>query len=234
MTYVDSYRLPSKGIMLENNTVCNLECIGCRDAWTMRRSRRSMSLEDIRIAANAVKECGTSEVHFFNLGEPFLSKEIGEQVRLLMEINPGIRINCSTNGTLLDSDDKRDAALLMNHLAFSIHGASQESLVRYQRGGDFARAYYNMKSLVEYKNSRNSLNPTITWQYVLFNWNDTEPLILRAVDLAKQAKVDSLVFVRAVTPFFGISWRSFLGKPFSRMPNCRVSRWYERFSVDLS
>jgi MoaA/NifB/PqqE/SkfB family radical SAM enzyme len=163
-----------------------------------------------------------------------MSRDIGEQVRLLLDINPGLRINCSTNGTLLDSDDKREAALLMNHLTFSIHGASQESLRRYQRGGDFARAYHNMKSMVEYKNSRNSPNPTITWTYVLFNWNDAEPLIVRAVDLAKEAKVDSLLFVRAVTPFYGISWRSFLGRPFNKMPSCKVSRWYERFSVDLS
>jgi uncharacterized Fe-S cluster-containing radical SAM superfamily protein len=234
MSYVDSYKLPVKGIMLENNTVCNLECIGCRDVWTMRRSKRRMSLEDVRVAANALKECSIREVHFFNLGEPFLCRDIREQIRLLTEINPGIRINCSTNGTLLDTEDKRDAALLMKHLTFSIHGASQESVARYQRGGDFARAYQNMKSLVEYKNSKNSLYPSITWQYVLFNWNDSEPLILRAVDLAKEAKVNTLVFVRAVTPFFGISWRSFLGKPFGRMSSSRVSRWYERFSVDLS
>ncbi len=231
--YIDGYSLPIRAIMLENITACNLDCIGCRGEWVAKRSKKSMSLDDMRIASKAISECGIEGVQFFNLGEPFLSPDFGKQIKILLDDNPELRINTSTNGILLDTDEKREAALLMNHLSFSIHGASQESLCRYQRGGDFAKAYDAMKLMAEYRNSRNRLYPKITWNYVLFRWNDSEALILRALNMARKAKIDNLVFVRAVTPFYAISWRSFFCKPFNEIPSHSASRWYKRFVIDL-
>ena len=121
-----------------------------------------------RTLARLVAEyCG-----YYNLGEPFFSRAIRDELTLLREHAPKAKILISTNGMLLDSDEKREAALLVDHLLFSIDGINTPMVRRYQRGGDFDRSYENLKNLVAFRNRRGSNRPRIDWKYVLFRWND--------------------------------------------------------------
>ena len=169
-------------------------------------------MADLEIVSSTIKSCGIRHVSFFNLGEPFLCHDVDEQLALLRRDNPTISISCSTNGVLLDSDAKREAALLLNHLYFSIHGSTQEEVERYQRKGNFASAYGNMKAMVDFRNSRGASLPRVQWNYVIFNWNDRRASLLRAVELAREAQIDLLEFRIAGSPFFGVSWRALLGR----------------------
>ncbi len=204
-------RLPSF-IMVENTSACNLKCVSCpRFKVKNIRGRRSMSLDDVRRVAQELQQAGVREVAYLNLGEPFLSKRLRGELEIIRQWNPGIKINTSTNGVLVSTDRQREAALLFDHIQFSLDGINQETASRYQRKTDFGRVYENMKQLVAFRDERGLTRPRIIWKYLLFRWNERRRQMLTAVDLARAANVDELWFERTVSPFYGLPWRSYLG-----------------------
>jgi len=209
--YINDYKLP-QGIMVENTVNCNLSCLSCdREQIYKNREKRSMSIDDIEHISKCIKQNDIKIISYFNFGEPFISKTVRQELEIIRKDNPKISINISTNGILLESKEKMEAAMLCDKIFFSIDGSTQESVCKYQRGGDFDKAYSNMKALVELRNSRKKKIPVIEWKYVLFRWNDSHELISRAIVLAKKAKVDLISFWPTLSPLFGISYRHYLG-----------------------
>lgn len=194
--HVRKYTLPLGGIMVENTSPCNLKCLTCpRDYIKKLRKQRSMSLDDIERVAKIIMRLQIRRICFHNAGEPFLSDKVFEELTILRRYNPHLEIFCSTNGLLIDSEKKREAALLMNHLFISIDGPSQEIVEKYQVGGNFDKAYKNVRDIVILRNSRKAAGPVIEWKYVVFNWNDSDAHINKAIGLAQEAGVDILSFM---------------------------------------
>jgi len=209
--FVHEYRLPTY-VMVENTSACNLRCLSCpRERIRQIRSKVSMSLEDVRRVAVELKEAGVKRVGYLNFGEPFLSRDIGKELQIIREINPGIWIDTSTNALFIDTQEKREAALLIDRMQVSLDGVTQEMAGKYQRGMDFDRAYRNMQELVAYRDAKGRAKPTIIWKYLLFRWNDRKADLRKAVELAKEANVDSILFEKTVSPFYGLPLRSYLG-----------------------
>jgi MoaA/NifB/PqqE/SkfB family radical SAM enzyme len=205
-------RLPYRGMLLENTVNCNIDCLGCdRGSAALIRRQRQMSLEDLTRMADLVRDLGLQQVFYLNLGEPFLSPNIGQELPLLRNRNPNCRIVISTNGIILNSDMKREAAMSASHLFFSIAGVDDEMLKKYEKLGSFDKAYQNMKALVDYRNAKGLSQPLIEWKYLLFNWNDRRRTIERAIEMAKEARVDAISFWPTNNPYYGFSWRYRLG-----------------------
>lgn len=193
--YLTNYRVPHQGIMIENTALCNLKCTHCnRDNLMKTRKKMSMSLEDMEKVAKTVRNYQIKTIFFHNLGEPFLSKTVFDEMSIIRKYNPQVRVYTSTNGLLLNSARKREAALMIDHIFFSIDGSSQELVTKYQVGGDFEKSYRNMKELVDFRNSKKATVPVVDWKYVVFSWNDGEDAIGRAIELAKEAGVDIISF----------------------------------------
>ncbi len=191
---VEQYGLP-KCIMVENTVLCNLRCLWCcRNRITSTRQEKVMMLEGIERVAIELRDCEVEELSYFNLGEPFLSAQIDEELRIIRAYLPEVRITTSTNGVFVDSEKKREAALLMDRVYFSIDGASQEKVVIYQVGADFAKSIANMGQLVRSRNAKGQKIPTIEWKYVVFAWNDAKEDIETAIDLAQELGVDAISF----------------------------------------
>ena len=209
--YLRNYHLPV-AITVENTAECNMSCLYChRDQIYKNRRKRSMSLDEMRLVSRAICENHIKYIAYVNFGEPFISQTIKQELEIIKNENPEVSMMTSTNGTMLDSQEKMEAALYFDHIYFSIDGSTQESLHRYQHNGDFDAAYRNMKALVGLRNTRNKKRPVIEWKYVLFRWNDSHRLISRAIELARAAKVDRLSFWPTVVPIDGISYRYYLG-----------------------
>lgn len=227
--YLHGYRLPHFGIMVENSVLCNLSCLCC---WRSKildiRHRTCMSIEDVERVAKLILEHEIKAISYFNLGEPFLKPSILDEIKILRKYNPNLFIITSTNGVCLDTDDKREAALMMNHIFFSIDGASQESLIKYQVGGNFDKSYSNLKHLVIERNKRRS-PVIIEWKYVVFGHNDSRGEIEAALELARQARVDLISFWRGGGPDNILSKR-FPDHPYFQ--NLGYSNWKGR-EVDL-
>jgi len=205
-------RLPYRGMLLENTVNCNIDCLGCdRGSAALIRRQRQMSLEDLSKMADLVRDLGLQQLFYLNLGEPFLSPNIGQELPLLRNRNPNCRIVISTNGIILNNDAKREAAMSASHLFFSIAGVDDEMLKKYEKLGSFEKAYGNMKALVDYRNAKGLSRPLIEWKYLLFNWNDRRRTIERAIEMAKEARVDAISFWPTNNPYYGFSWRYRLG-----------------------
>src|SRR6267378_3875420 len=222
-------RLPYRGMLLENTVRCNIDCIGCdRQSAALIRTTKQMDLDKLSRMADLVHDLGLQQLYYLNLGEPFLSPNIGKELPLLREKNPDCRIVISTNGIILNNDAKREAALYASHIFFSIAGINDEMLKKYEHYGNFEKAYANMKALAEYRNSRGLSKPLLEWKYLLFNWNDRRKTIERAIEMAKAAGVDAISFWPTGNPFFGISYRYRLGM----LNDIGVKTWKGR-EVDL-
>jgi len=222
-------RLPYRGMLLENTVRCNIDCIGCdRESAARIRTNLQMDLNTISKMGDLVSELGLQKLFYLNLGEPFLSPNIGKELPLLRQKNPNCRIIISTNGIILNTDAKREAAMSASHLFFSIAGINEEMLKKYEHRGNFQKAYDNMKALVDYRNARGLSSPLIEWKYLLFNWNDRHKTIERAIAMAKEAGVDAISFWPTCNPFFGISYRYRLGM----LNDIGVGTWKGR-EVDL-
>jgi uncharacterized Fe-S cluster-containing radical SAM superfamily protein len=205
-------KLPHRGMLLENTVRCNIDCIGCdRQSAARIRTSLQMDLEKLSRMADLVRELGLEQLFYLNLGEPFLSPNIGKELPVLREKNPDCRIVISTNGIVLNTDAKREAALHASHILFSIAGIDDAMLKKYERYGSFEKAYANMKALVDYRNARGLEKPIIEWKYLLFNWNDKRAATDRAIEMAKAANVDMISFWPTNNPFYGYSFRYRLG-----------------------
>jgi MoaA/NifB/PqqE/SkfB family radical SAM enzyme len=178
--------------------------------------------------ADLVQRLGLKQLFYLNLGEPFLSPTIGQELPLLRQKNPDCRIVTSTNGILLNTDAKREAALNFSHIFFSVHGINDEMSEKYMHRGNFTKAYAAMREMVAYRNARGLRQPVLEWKYLLFNWNDHPKTIDRAIEMARDAGLDFISFWPTNNPFYGISWRWRLGM----MNHVGVASWKGR-EVDL-
>lgn len=207
-------RLPYRGMLLENTVRCNVDCTGCarEKAAGLRVDKQlQMPVREMEQMADLVRRLGMKQLFYLNLGEPFLSPTIGEELPMLRKKNPDCRIVTSTNGVLLNTDAKREAALNFSHILFSVHGISNEMLERYMHRGHFEKAYEAMRLMAEYRNARGLTQPILEWKYLLFNWNDHPQHIERAIAMAQAARVDFISFWPTNNPFYGVSWRWRLG-----------------------
>ncbi len=205
-------RLPYRGMLLENTVRCNIDCVGCdRIQAAGLRKTKQMELDKLAKMADLVKDLGLQQLFYLNLGEPFLSPNIGKELPLLREKNPDCRIVISSNAIILNTDAKREAAMFASHIFFSIAGINDAMLKKYEHGGNFEKAYENLKAIVAYRDARGLKRPLLEWKYLLFNWNDRRWMIERAIEMAKEAKVDAISFWPTNNPFYGISYRYRLG-----------------------
>ena len=187
--------LPFRGMLVENTIACNLACPGCirPDVEKIRKKTR-MSLDDVRKVAELIQRLKLQKLFYFNRGEPFLSPDILEEMKIIRASNPDVHIVTSTNGMFLDTDAKRESALLMDEVVFSIDGCDQRSLQKYQRGGDFEQMLNNFRALVQFRDECGLKVPQIEWKYLLFNWNDRPRQIVSAIAAASgREAVDKLL-----------------------------------------
>jgi pyruvate-formate lyase-activating enzyme len=222
-------RLPYRGMLLENTVRCNIDCLGCdRQSAARIRSSLQMDLGQLSKMADLTADLGLEQIFYLNLGEPFLSPNIGQELPLLRHKNPNCRIVISTNGIVLNNDVKREAALHASQILFSIAGIDDAMLKKYERYGNFDKAFNNLKALVKFRNDRGLTSPILEWKYLLFNWNDRRSYILRAIEMAREIGVDIISFWPTNNPFYGYSFRYRLG----RLKDIGVSCWKGR-EVDL-
>jgi hypothetical protein len=90
---------------------------------------------------------------------------------------PDILLYTSTNGLALNAKkiEALAAGLPIDSILFSIDGAWQDSYRRYHVNGNLERALGNMAAPVRACERAGSANRVqIIWQYILFEWNDSE------------------------------------------------------------
>jgi hypothetical protein len=82
------------------------------------------------------------------------------------------------------------AGPLIDLIIFSIDGARQDSYQRYRVNGDLHRALVNMEALVRAcERAGTAKRVEIIWQYILFEWNDSDEEVAEARQRAAEMGV---------------------------------------------
>lgn len=199
-------------IFFENTAACNLNCFSCRRDNVEETRKIFIMPKDLaeRILSEVCSHQELKCIVILGQGEPFLDKNLCAYIKMLKQINPQIRIYTSTNGLLFDRSSFIEEVISsgLDYLTFSIDGATEQSYLKYQIGGNFQKVYENIKQFMEIKKRLHASSPEVTWQYILFRWNDSLREIRLAKSLAKDAGVDKLDFQTTFAPILGISLRS--------------------------
>jgi len=183
-------------LQLEPISYCNLKCPACpatqfRIDPGYRDDRASML--PLEVMLDAVDQLSDLEkILFYNFGEPFLHKQAIAFLRQVRRRRPAVILHTSTNGLVLTQSmiDAIASEVLVDRIIFSIDGAYQESYRKYRVNGSLNKALSNMSALVgacERIGSRKRVE--IIWQYILFEWNDSDDELSRARQLASESGV---------------------------------------------
>jgi pyruvate-formate lyase-activating enzyme len=174
-------------LQLEPTSYCNLKCPACPVTHfhtdpTFRDDRSNIL--PLEVMLSVVEQLPDLElILFYDYGESFLHKDAIPFLQTVRRQRPDILIHTSTNGLALNP--KKIEALaaepLIDLIIFSIDGAWQESYRRYRVNGNLQRALTNMEALVRACERAGTADRVqIVWQYILFEWNDSEEELAEA------------------------------------------------------
>jgi pyruvate-formate lyase-activating enzyme len=168
-------------LQLEPTSYCNLKCPSCPVTHFhtdpgFRDDRANILPLDVMLSV--VEQLPDLElILFYDYGESFLHKDAIPFLQTVRRQRPDILLHTSTNGLALNA--KKIEALaaepLIDLIVFSIDGAWEESYRRYRVNGNLQRALANMEALVRAcERAGTAERVQIVWQYILFEWNDSD------------------------------------------------------------
>jgi Radical SAM superfamily/Iron-sulfur cluster-binding domain len=202
----DRSPLRIKILKLEPVTYCNLQCPVCpvetgfKQVPELRETRAQKQLP-LNVMLDVVSQLPDLElIEYFDYGEPFIHRDTVTFLREVRRMRPACRIVTNTNGTVMTPEQIRAIAneSLLDRVVFSIDGATTESYRQYRIGGSFSKAFGKMKALADacrIAGTRCKYSPglpgsvQITWQYILFEWNDGDDELALARQLARSIDV---------------------------------------------
>jgi hypothetical protein len=216
----DGTTLPNmpQRLFVEPCISCNLSCLeACCNHENGIHFTRSIRLLDYNTYTKVIDELGPGlqRIDFFNYGESFIHPRAIEMIEYAKSRYPQIYLFTSTNGLLLNTDEKLRALTKsgIDEITFSIDGAKQDSYVRYRRGGDFNKLMKILKRFVEIKQELKSDTPFINWRYILFRWNDSDEEMNLARHMAAELGIDRLCWEITDHPENSASERFVEGRP---------------------
>jgi pyruvate-formate lyase-activating enzyme len=185
-----------KMLQLEPISYCNLKCPACPvtqfDINPHYREDRA-SILPLEVMLSVVEQLPELEkILFYNFGEPFLHKDAITFLQIVRRQRSEVLLHTSTNGLALTSRkiDSLASESLADLIVFSIDGAREDSYRRYRVNGDFNHALANLAALVRAcERAGTADRMEIVWQYILFQWNDSDEELTEAKHLAAEIGV---------------------------------------------
>jgi hypothetical protein len=195
---------------IEPSMACQLECPGCitKKERTTRVARThhghmTLSTHIVQKIATDLYRAGirVRKFDFQGHGEPLLNAHTWEMSRIVAQLFPKAVVSICTHANFEFHPEMVCSGV--NEMIFAIDGVDQPSYVPYRMNGDFDYAYQFMK---DFSLAAARLNPTIrrVWKYVVFEHNDQPEQLLKAQELAIQAKITEMRFV--LTQLGPLSW----------------------------
>jgi len=182
-------------LTIEPTNMCHLKCPLCPTGLGI--AERDFCELDIDLLKRLIDELGDYIffVDLFNWGEPLFSKNLEEFLRILNKKHISTTISTNLSVKISEERIKKIISSGLNHIIVSLDGASKDSYNEYRRGGNFDLVIENMKRFVAIRDKINSNTPYITWQFLIFRFNEHE--INKAQRMAKEIGVDRIWFQRA-------------------------------------
>jgi MoaA/NifB/PqqE/SkfB family radical SAM enzyme len=167
---------------LELSNTCNLECIMCTGYFSssIRKNRDKLPpaynpFDDRFVEQLAPFVAGLKEIKFLG-GEPFLNPLYYKIWDLLIEKNPSIRVDITTNGTVLLEKTKRVIRSLLPNIMVSVDSLRPETYETIRKNSDFRalrkNLYWMMTTL-----QGNGRDLGITVCPMRINWQEMPELV---------------------------------------------------------
>lgn len=105
---------------------CNLDCVGCYSASSLRNQAEDPSLDKLARAFHQLAQSGVCKVNISG-GEPFLRHDLCDIARIAHGDCGIAKVNIVTNGTITGRFDLRDLAPWVESVTVSIDGPSAQA-----------------------------------------------------------------------------------------------------------
>ena len=177
---------------IEPTNLCNLHCLQCPTGrGELTRAKGEMNFFLYRDIIESLQDYIIYLLLYFQ-GEPMLHKDIISMIELARKHNIYVVLN--TNGHFIKNDELAESLVNsgLNGIIFSIDGASEESYIRYRRGGNFNVVIEGIERLIKTKLKMKSKNPKIYLQFIVMKHNQDE--IKDMKKLGKKLKVNKILF----------------------------------------
>lgn len=146
---------------LELSNQCNLECIMCEGRLSsgIRKNRDNLPPLPMIYDDSFVEQLKEFIPHLeelrFNGGEPFAQKIVYDICMVVAELNPGLRINIATNGTVYNKQVQKIMDKCNLHLNISIDSLEKENYDSIRINGDFDVLMENFQRFSNYCHTNN-------------------------------------------------------------------------------
>lgn len=146
---------------LELSNQCNLECIMCEGRLSsgIRKNREKLPPMPTVYDDSFVEQLKEFIPHLeelrFNGGEPFAQKIVYDICMLVAELNPSLRINIATNGTVYNKQVRSILDKCNVHLNISIDSLDKTNYEAIRINGDFDILMDNFKIFNQYCKDNN-------------------------------------------------------------------------------
>jgi MoaA/NifB/PqqE/SkfB family radical SAM enzyme len=179
-------------LTMDPTNVCQLRCPLCPTGLQVHD--RESGHAQLHMLEKLLDEVGDYLffIDFFNWGEPLLNTHLEDFINLANSRN--VLSTISTNLSLQLSDDRirRLVTSGLREMIVSLDGASSETYQVYRRRGKFDLVCENMRRIVDMKRRLGSSSPLVTWQFLVFGFNEHE--VEKARILAAEIGVDRILF----------------------------------------
>jgi pyruvate-formate lyase-activating enzyme len=151
-------------LYLEITSRCNLRCAKCGFAWDPSLAKNGKDIAWPLLARMEDFFAAATEVYTFGYGEMFLYPELAPLITVLK--NHHCRVSGVTNGTMIrPADVVWLVATGYDHLAFSIDGATEETMQEL-RGASHKKILNVLRLIHEEKERRQATLPNIVVNFV--------------------------------------------------------------------
>jgi pyruvate-formate lyase-activating enzyme len=151
-------------LYLEITSRCNLRCAKCGFAWDPSLAKNGRDIAWPLLAGMEDFFAAATEVYTFGYGEMFLYPELAPLITVLK--NHNCRVSGVTNGVLIrPADVVWLVATGYDHLAFSIDGATEETMQEL-RGASHRKILAVLRLIHEEKQRRQAERPNIVVNFV--------------------------------------------------------------------
>jgi radical SAM protein with 4Fe4S-binding SPASM domain len=141
---------------LELSNQCNLECVMCEGRLSsgIRKNREKLpplpTIYDDSFVEQIKEFIPHLEELRFNGGEPFAQKIVYDICMIVAEINPSLRINIATNGTVYNKQVREILEKCNIHLNISIDSLDKENYESIRINGNFDDLMENFQTFKKY------------------------------------------------------------------------------------
>jgi hypothetical protein len=191
-------------VRLEASTLCQLRCPDCymRKGNYCELKAGYLTFENFKKFLELNPYVGRIELS--NSGEIFLNPDLKKIIELAAQKNIALSaVNGVNFNTVSDEMLETLVKYKFQILGISLDGASQETYAQYRVNGNFDRVIANIRKLNDYKKQYSSEFPRLIWSYIIFEHNDTETEICRAMELSKSLEME---------PAFRNAWNGYKTK----------------------